>query len=217
MQTNSAILNRSATRHFTDQKISEEDLIEIIKIAQKAPSWVNAQTEHVYAVMGAKLEAMRAEHGQLNQRNIPGNSDIPFTPVDQWPSQAKENMNQWFETVNKALGDNWPDKMAVEENRLYNAQAVVYLTLPHECSKWALYDLGSFAEALMTAAFDKGISSMPAYQFIKYPNHLRKNLGITTDDDVIIAIGLGYRDEQAEVNKIKTTRLPIEKFLTIEK
>lgn len=216
METKQAILSRKSTRHFTDQKIKQEDLIDIVKTAQQAPSWVNAQPEHIYIATGQTLENIRKKHKQALQENTKSVSDLKTVPNSQWPELGQKNMNQWFQDIEKLVGNDWNELFTFEQEELYNAQAIVYLTLPKNYSLWSLYDLGAFGEALMVAAQDKEIGSLPAYQFISYPDILRQELAITDDNDIIMGIGLGYRDEKARINNIRGRRMDTNKILTIK-
>ena len=216
METKQAILSRKSTRHFTEQKIKQEDLIDIVKTAQQAPSWVNAQPEHVYIATGQTLENIRQKHQEALQANVSATSHLKTIPNSQWPELGQKNMNQWFEDIGQLVGDDWNDLFSFEQKELYNAQAIVYLTLPKNYSLWSLYDLGAFGEALMVTAQDKGIGSLPAYQFISYPDILRQELAITEDNDIIMGIGLGYRDEKARINNIRGRRMDTNKILTIK-
>ncbi|KRM83005.1 hypothetical protein FC35_GL001029 [Limosilactobacillus coleohominis DSM 14060] len=58
---------------------------------------------------------------------------------------------------------------------------------------------------------------MTAYQFIKYPDMLRKELNIADDEEIIIGIGLGYSDDSVLVNTIKSNRMDLDDILTIHR
>lgn len=84
--------------------------------------------------------------------------------------------------------------MGKHSDALYNVPNLLIMTLPKEYSAWSLYDLGAFGQNLVTAATDRGLATMTAYQFIKYPQILRRVLDIPDDEVVVIGIGLGYAD-----------------------
>ena len=53
MEFSQVVANRHSVRDFTDQPVSQEDLVDIVRSAQQAPSWVNSQPWRVYAATGA--------------------------------------------------------------------------------------------------------------------------------------------------------------------
>ena len=97
---------------------------------------------------------------------------------------------------------------------LFNSPAVVYLTLPKNYTKWSVYDLGGFGMALMLAATDLGVDSIPAYELVKYPYILRDNLPIPEDEDIIMGIALGYESDE-HINEYESPRLDLDEILKI--
>ncbi len=96
-----------------------------------------------------------------------------------------------------------------------NAPALVYLTLGKEHTEWPVYDLGGFGLALMLAAKDHGIDSIPAYEIVKFPAELRPLLDVPADEDIVMGIALGYAAED-DINDFASSRLPLEDILTIK-
>jgi Nitroreductase len=217
METQNAILNRHSTRYFTDKEVKLTDIKRILEMAQKAPSWVNSQPEKIYLATGDSLENIRQGYTNKTSNNQHGNPELPVLSRKDWATQGRNNMALWSTGVSEELGSNWQNVMGDAAIKLYNAPAVLYLTLPKDYSLWSLYDLGAFGQTLMLTATDMGISSMTAYQLIKYPDVLRNNLPISDDEIIISGIALGYRDNEADVNKITSKRQDLEKILTIVK
>lgn len=217
METKETILKRHSTRYFTDQEVPLSDIKEILSLAQQAPSWVNSQPQHIYLATGKSLENIRQGYKQKTQNGEHGNPELPVLSRKYWSQQSQSNMSFWSKGVNDNLGSDWQSIMSTAATKLYNAPTIIYLTLPKDYSQWSLYDLGAFGQTLTLAATDKGISSMTAYQLIKYPDILRQNLPISNDDVIISGIGLGYRDANATVNQISSKRQDLNTILTVTK
>ena len=216
METKDAISKRKSTRAFLDQEVPKETVEELLNLAKQAPSWVNSQPEHVYAVSGEKLAELRKAYKEASQAGEKGNPDIPIMPRTEWSEQGQANMKEWNNSLPKVLGEKWSEIMGDHSSVLYNVPNLLIMTLPKGYSDWSLYDLGAFGQNFVTAATDKGLATMTAYQFIKYPKILRKVLNIPDDEVIVIGIGFGYADENDPMNKITSTRMPLEKFVTFE-
>ncbi|MBW1606241.1 nitroreductase [Lactobacillus sp. Sy-1] len=214
-----AILNRRAIRAFKDTPVSDEEFRSIIKMAQKAPSWIDSQPGRVVIATGDKLNRMRAVHQQLNaDPGIHTNSDVPFVPISEWDSESQFNMTTRGATGPQIFGaEQWTQMKGSQSARLFNAPAVAYLTLPKDYTPWSLYDLGAFGEAIMVAAQSIGVDSIPAFEFIKYPDRLRETLNVSADREFIIGIGLGHADEDAPINRINAPRMDLDQVLKIIK
>lgn len=211
MKVTEAIQKRHSVRQFTTEKIPLATLKDIIKAAQLAPSWVNSQPYQVHLLIGDALEAVRQAQGELEHKGVQGNPDVPVMSRKDWAPQAQQNMAEWTH----GLGDAG-QLMGPAAAELYQAQAVIYLTLPTGYSPWSLYDLGAFGDNLILEATAHGWGSMTAYQLIKYPQLLRQQLQIPTDQQIIIGIALGREATDAPINRlIKAKRMPLESILTV--
>ena len=62
MELQEVIKKRIGCRSFTDKPIPEQTLCDIVKDAQRAPSWANAQATHVYIATGESLKNIKADH-----------------------------------------------------------------------------------------------------------------------------------------------------------
>lgn len=216
METKAAINNRKSTRAFLKQAVSKETVEELLNLAKQAPSWVNSQPEHVYAVSGEKLAELKRAYKAAAQSGQKGNPDIPVKSRAEWAEQGQSNMKEWNDNLPKVLGAKWAEIMGEHSAVLYNVPNLLILTLPKGYSDWSLYDLGAFGQNFITAATDKGLATMTAYQFIKYPEILRETLNIPDDEVVVIGIGFGHADPNDQMNKITSTRMPLEEFVTFE-
>ncbi|MFB9769968.1 nitroreductase [Lactiplantibacillus modestisalitolerans] len=211
MELTQAIHNRHSVRQFTDQPVALTDIQAILTDAQQAPSWVNSQPYYVHLLMGQPLETLRQEQARLDAVPTKGTPDVPLVPRRAWSARAQQNMATWSANLGDAA-----QLMGPAAARLYNAPAVLYLTLPAGYANWSLYDLGAFGESILLGAAARGLATMTAYQFVKYPELLRRYVGIPADQKIIIGIGLGYEDHAAAINtQIKTDRQPLDQILTV--
>lgn len=216
METEEAISKRKSTRAFLGQEVPKKTVQELLNLAKQAPSWVNSQPEHVYAVSGEKLAELKKAYEEAGRAGQKGDPNIPVMPRAEWAEQGRSNMKEWNDNLPKVLGENWSEIMGEHANVLYNVPNLLILTLPKGYSDWSLYDLGAFGQNFITAATDRGLATMTAYQFIRYPQILRPILNIPDDEVVVIGIGFGHADPNDRMNKITSTRMPLEKFVTFE-
>lgn len=55
MKLTEAINYRHLVRQFTDQPVDRDLIKKVVKLAQRAPSWVNSQPWQVYCAMERRL------------------------------------------------------------------------------------------------------------------------------------------------------------------
>lgn len=205
---------RYSARDFTSEEIPEDDLTEIVEIAELSPSWANSQPWNVYIATGDSLSKIREKWIEQNADEIEGNSDLPTGHREDFGERGLANMDKLFGEVIGVLGN--PEDFAKTQPVLFNSTAIVYLTMPKGAPMWSVYDLGAFSMSLMLAASEKDIDSVPAYELIKYPEVLRENLPIPDDEDIIAGIALGYASD-AKVNEFRSSRMDVDEILTITK
>lgn len=219
MQTEKAIVSRRSTRYFTDEQLPEEVITALIKDAQRAPSWANSQPWHVYVATGQTLSKLEAHHIQLSKQNVQGKSELETISRTEWRDDAQKNMAHWNQSI-KTLFENDMTEFLNSQKTLYNAPAIFYLTIGKtagQANDWSLFDLGAFAQTLMLAATDHGLQSLPAYELVKYPEQVRKTMGIKDDEILIMGVAIGHPDTSKKMNELYTDRLDIDQVLTLKK
>ena len=68
---------------------------------------------------------------------------------------------------------------------------------------------------ILLCAADKGVDSIVAQAFVKYPEIIRKHMDIPDDEEIIIGIGLGY-EEECRLNEFRSPRKTLTNILTIK-
>ena len=65
----------------------------------------------------------------------------------------------------------------------------------------------------MLAAQDFGLDSIPAISLVAHPDVIRKELQIPDDLMIVIAIALGYADQNEKTNQVRSQRRPVEEIV----
>lgn len=211
MEFQEVLHSRHSVRYFDGRPVPTDTLRAIVEDAQQAPSWVNAQEWRVWIATGERLEKVRREYACMTGEGIKGYAD--FTPAhrDQWSTMAQENMKT-FSDARIAAG--LLEIKEASQAELFHAPAVAYLTIPKGSSQWAVLDLGGFEQTLMLAATARGVSSVPAYNLVKYPDVLRRELGIPENELLAIGVALGYPADEP-LNAFRSKRRPVDDILTM--
>ena len=197
---------RHSCRKFQSKKIPEEVLKDIISISLMSPSWCNSQPWTIYVAKGNTLEEIRKEWISKNKEKVKGYADINPGHRTDFSERSQATMAKFFK-----IGDNLTNKNELEESNadFFNAQAMVYLTLNKGHQPYSVLDLGGIEMAIMLAAKDHGVDSIPAYTTIMYPDVLRKYMKISDKEDIVIGVALGY-EEKSPLNDLRSEKLTIE-------
>lgn len=93
MEFNDVLHKRHSTRRFTDQQIKTNTLREIIRDAQRAPSWLDAQETRVYIATGETTKIIRKAYEDCAKDCLIGVSDYTVVHRTEWSQDAQRNMD----------------------------------------------------------------------------------------------------------------------------
>lgn len=206
------------TRKFTNRKVPENAIAEIIKKAQQSPSLLNSQPWRAYVLVGDALEKFKQASIENNDNDIKPDEDFASMLSLDWDVFPSRNMvtmgaSQSFFFRNKLQLFSHANKT------MFNAPAIIFLTVPKKSPAWSVFDLGIFAQSIMPLAINRGLGIMPAHSMVSYPDLVRKYAKIPEDEAVGMAIAIGYIDKNAEINdpKFIPARVPFDKIYKLTK
>lgn len=204
--------SRHSTRVFTEKPVPKDELEAVVADAQRAPSWVNAQEWEAWIATGRTMKCIRDEYLAMGASHVPGRSDIPPVPRTAWSRYAQKRMAEFNDDI---AAQNLGPTMARVQDVFYNAPAVVFLTVPTGSPAWALLDLGAFEQTLLLSATNRGLGSIPSWNAVKYPQIIRKHMGIPGNQDIVVGIALGYEADDP-INRLRTSRELTRRILTLK-
>ncbi len=216
MEFKEVIAKRHSVRNFQNKEIPVEILEDIVRTAERAPSWENSQPWNVYIAAGETLKKIKEIWNGKYAQKAKGSPDMPTGHRTNFSERSQQSMKDFMSAVAEYSGDPEIAHFLKLNEQLFNAPALVYLTLGKGHTGWPIYDLGGFGMALMLAAKDRGIDSIPAYEIVKFPAELRPLLSVPDDEEIIMGIALGYAAEDS-VNDFASARLPLETILKIKR
>lgn len=216
MEFNDVINNRKSIRSFDPHKTVSAELIKkIITSAQRTPSWTNSQPWRVYVATGETLASIKADHLERTQNKVKGNSDLAVIHRADWGQTMAENSRVWNAEISDYLGEAGLAAFSDLQMHLFNAPAVIYLTVERKVSPWMIYDMGAFSQSILLAAANEQVDTIPAYEIAKYPDAIRKIVGIPDNEVIIGGIAMGYRSD-GMINQFHAKRSALDHFLTIK-
>ena len=74
--------------------------------------------------------------------------------------------------------------------------------------------MGLFAQSLMLAAKDKGISTVPQAFATNYASDIKKFLSIPETKRLILGISVGHADMEAPANQYRSQRAETDEFVS---
>lgn len=190
--------------------------MKIFKAANQSPSTANTQPWQVYIATGEVLERIRKACVAEYRGGVPTKPELLIAA--KWPpsmqdAQLKSRMARW-KLLGIDINDTAAIKANVEQNYcFFGAPVLVVICMDRTLSTCSIFDLGLFTQSILLAATDLGLGSIPALNFVAYPEIIRGELGIPDDLTVAFGVAIGYENTDSIINTYRSTRRPMDEVV----
>ena len=214
MNTLEAIASRRSVRAFRPDPVPPETIREILEIAARAPSGTNMQPWKVRVVTGTVRE--RLVRAALEAGPVP--AEYKYYP-DKFPEPylSRRRKVGWdlYGLLGIRRGEN--EKMRAQHDRnqmFFDAPVGMIFSIDRVLEIGSWLDYGMFIGNVMTAARHFGLHSCPQVAWTPYHEVVRQVLGMPQEEVLVCGMALGYEDEGAVENSLRTERAAIEEWVT---
>ncbi len=212
MDITKAIEERRSTRGFLKKPVEREILERLLQLATQAPSAINLQPWEFTVVSGEEKERLsRLLVKRMRERNVscgPG-AKKPL------PEHFRERQRGLLNVMLPNLPDSLPFQHFVNEGscNFYGAPTAVIITLDSVFSEVRLTDIGVVVGYLVLAAHGLNLGTCPIGLITAFDDEIRDVLSIPETKEVVIGVGVGYRDPEAPINRSRSERAPLEEVV----
>jgi nitroreductase len=208
-----AINERKSTRAFKPDPIPKEKLEEILRLSIHAPSAINLQPWEFIVVTGEEKERLsRRLIKAYHEKQIacsPGNvKPLPKT-YGKRGAKTLALMKPFFEEMGVD-----PDQYINEGScNFYGAPVAILLCLDDSFPNASMVDIGIALGYLVLTAHEFGLGTCPIGLITAYEDEIKDLLNIQENKNVVIGLALGYPDWNIPINRFKSQRDNLEKFV----
>ena len=209
------VLGRRSIRGFLNKPVPQDLVAEIVEVAMRAPSSFNNQCWNFSVVTGAPLDAIRKGNtdgilaGQPDSREFRTFTKVP----DEHRGRQIEIAKQLF----GAMGIVREDKEARQDwvlrgFRQFDAPVSIVVTYDRVLlgSDIAPFDCGAVTNALVNAAWSRGLGCVINSQGIMQSPVVREHARIPDDQVIMICVAMGWPDEDFPANAVVSNRKTVD-------
>jgi nitroreductase len=211
MQFDDVVKGRRSIRGFKPEPVPRALIREVLDLAMRAPSSLNTQPWNFYVVAGSVLDAIRAGNTERNLAGVPDSRE--FRSHGAYDGVHRERQievaKQLFaamdiERENKAKRQDW----VLRGFRQFDAPVCVIVTYDRvlDGSDDTPFDCGAVTNALVNAAWSRGLGTVINSQGIMQSPVVREHAGIADDQVIMKSIALGWPDEDFPANAVVSER-----------
>ena len=214
-----AITSRRAIRAFLPTPVAKETIVEILRVATRAPSGTNTQPWKVHVLTGAAKEklsaAIKAAYDDPAERAA-HREEYDYYPTE-WRSPYIDRRRKIGWDLYGLLGIAKTDRarMHAQHGRNYaffDAPVGLIFTIDRVMKQGSWLDYGMFLQNVMLAARARGLDTCPQAAFTQFHRIIAQQLGLGADELVVCGMSLGFADPAAIENTLVTERDPVEAF-----
>lgn len=214
-----AIHARKSIRGFRPDPVDRETIRKILETAVRAPSAMNTQPWEFFVITGFVLDAIRKK---IVENLNAGAAMRPDHVVTGWPQESvyrdrQVNLaKQLFSLMGIARHDQEKRAWWLERGfRFFDAPAAIITVTDKALSESGpLFDIGAVVNNICLAALEYGLGTCIEDQGVLYPEVVRELAGIPDTKRLIIAVAIGYPDENFPANRVNSVREPVDRITT---
>ena len=218
MEVSEAVNSRQSIRAFTDQEVSDKLIQRLLEKSARAASGGNVQPWKIFIINNETM---------INFLKFQEDWTDPETPAyDIYP----ENLTEPYKTSRYEVGAEMYSildidrddkegrfKQMLENFKFFGAPSAFFCFVDRQMGRPQWSDLGMFLQNFMLLAKEAGLDTCPqeawaikqesVTAFVKAPDELMLFCGMA----------IGYKDDEAKINKLRTQRRPFEDWATFIK
>jgi nitroreductase len=215
VQFDDVVLGRRSIRGFKPQAVPKALIAEVIGLAIRAPSSYNTQPWRFFVISGAPLERIRAGNVARTLAGVPPSREI--RPGEGYGGVHRARQIEVAKQLFAAMGIARDDAAGRQDwmlrgFRQFDAPVSVIITYDRELhgGDVAPFDCGGVANALVNAAWSRGLGCVINSQGIMQSPVVREEAGIPDDQVIMIAIAMGWPDDDFAANAVVSNRKSVD-------
>jgi nitroreductase len=221
MKVSEALKTRITCRAFLDKPVPEATVKQILEEAKYAPSGGNLQPWHAYAITGDRLKEFLAIIAEKQKANPFGDGDTeydiyPKGLTDPYKARRFKCGEDMYATIGVPREDKEGRmKQFMRNFNFFDAPVAMFFAIDRQMGLGQWSDLGMFIQSLMLVAREHGLHTAPQEAWAIWHKTVSEFLGMPEELMLFCGLGLGYMDESAPINHLRTDRAPLEEFATL--
>ena len=213
MNVTEAVYSRTSIRSFLEDPVSDELLKTLLEKASRAASGGNLQPWKIFIVNNSAMKDFLEFQEGWTEPEVPAYEIYPPKLKEPYRTSRFELGEQMYELLGIGRENKEARIAQVMENfRFFGAPCAFFCFIDRQMGPPQWSDLGMFLQTFMLLAKEAGLDTCAQEAWSMKHDSVSKFVKAEDSDMLFCGMAIGYRDDTATVNSLKSERRPLNEW-----
>lgn len=210
-----AVNKRASVRKFRPDPVGDDVIRQLLADSSRAPSGGNIQPWRVYVLNGDSMARFREYLPTKPPMDAPEYDMYPKELIEPYKSNVFRVGEMMYATIGVARDDKAGRRAQFAQNNdFFGAPAAIFMYLDRTMNQPQWSDAGMFLQTFMLLAIERGLGTCPQEYWSIRHKTVSEFVGAPDNEMLFCGVAIGYVDESAPINTLRTERLPVDQWAT---
>jgi nitroreductase len=215
MDVSEAVYSRQSTRAFTDQKVSDGLIKELLEKSARAASGGNLQPWQIYIINNDTMLNFLKFQEKWTDPETPAYAIYPENLSEPYKTSRYEVGAEMYSILGIERDDKEGRfKQMLENFKFFGAPSAFFCFVDRQMGPPQWSDLGMFLQTFMLLAKEAGLDTCAQEAWSIKNDSVSAFVDCDSEDMLFCGVAIGYKDTEAIINKLKSERRPLEQWAT---
>jgi nitroreductase len=213
MNVTEAVFSRTSIRSFLEDPVSDELLKTLLEKSSRAASGGNLQPWKIFIVNNSAMKDFLEFQEGWTEPEVPAYEIYPPKLKEPYRTSRFELGEQMYELLGIGRENKEARIAQVMENfRFFGAPCAFFCFIDRQMGPPQWSDLGMFLQTFMLLAKEAGLDTCAQEAWSMKHDSVSKFVKAEDSDMLFCGMAIGYKDDTATVNSLKSERRPLNEW-----
>ena len=213
MNVSEAVKSRNSTRSFLSREVSNDLIGKLLEKSSRAASGGNLQPWKVFIINNSSMKDFLEFQENWTEPEVPAYEIYPPKLKEPYRTSRFELGEQMYELLGIGREDKDARIAQVMENfRFFGAPCAFFCYVDRQMGPPQWSDLGMFLQTFMLLAKEAGLDTCAQEAWSIKHDSVSKFVKAEESDILFCGMAIGYGDDTAAVNSLKSERRPLNEW-----
>ena len=213
MNVTDAVQSRSSIRSFLDNPVSDELLKVLLEKSSRAASGGNLQPWKIFVLNNSSMNEFLEFQERWTEPEVPAYEIYPPKLKEPYRTSRFELGEQMYEILGIGREDKDARIAQVMKNFIFfGAPCAFFCFVDRQMGPPQWSDLGMFLQTFMLLAKEAGLDTCAQEAWSMKHDSVSEFVKAEDSDILFCGMAIGYRDDNAVVNSLKSERRPLKEW-----